>query len=122
MSADWRPLVPIAISDLLDGRLEEFNVYEVQQPATPDSRVRQLTDGSNFLWVFVSEQGFVSCLTRYGSNDPNQILGAIDDAFNAQLVSEHEPQFWGFDSYEEWTAWEESESQKRHDEFYAASR
>ena len=41
-----------------------------------------------------------------GGNAPGQILGAIAKAFDTDISSEYEPQFWGFDTQEEWDrAW-----------------
>src|SRR5262249_6423645 len=48
--------------------------------------------------------GFVYGLTSYGLNHPEKIVGAIADACDTDIVSEHQPQYWGFDTYEEWDA------------------
>ena len=37
---------------------------------------------------------------------------AIAEAFDTGIVSEHEPQFWGFDTQEEWVVWNEQRSRK----------
>ena len=63
---------------------------------------RRLTDGRNFLWVYAGSDGALGCMTRFGENAPGRILGAIAEVFDVQIVSEYEPQYWGFEIQEEW--------------------
>jgi hypothetical protein len=49
MSTDFRPLTPIRMEDLFDGRLEDVGVHE-HHSKEATSRDRCLTDGVNFLW------------------------------------------------------------------------
>jgi hypothetical protein len=113
MSTDYRLITPILACDLFDGRLEEFGVCEHFSDTTTD-RERLLTDGRNYLWLYVDGAGFVAGLTRYLPNGvPSKILNAIAEAFDTEIVSEHEPQFWGFETHEEWDAW----NQKIHKEY-----
>jgi hypothetical protein len=79
---------------LFDGSLDlKFGVREEVFPKTTETR-RCLTDGHNYLWVSIdNETGLVALLLRYGANDPNKILNAITDVFDADIFSEHEPQF-----------------------------
>jgi hypothetical protein len=86
--------------DLFDGRMERFAVREAWASGQTKQNSRCLTDGTNFIWVIGNARGYVSFLTRYGQNDPNQILDAIAKAFECEIVSEHEPQYWGFESEE----------------------
>jgi hypothetical protein len=59
----------------------------------------------NFLWVYSNEEGLVSTFCRWAPNgNPQRILCAIADQFDVDIVSEHEPQYWGFDTEEEWEA------------------
>jgi len=63
-----------------------------------------LTDGPNFLWVHCNEEGLAS-FTRWRPNgDPQHILGAISEEFDVDIVSEYEPEYWGFATKEEWAA------------------
>src|SRR5262249_46538054 len=95
MSTDFRPLDPIRMADLFDGRLESAGVHEKHSDGTT-SNSRCLTDGRNFLWVYGDEEGIVSAFTRYSPNGaPQRILRAIDDEFDTDIVSEYEPQFGG---------------------------
>jgi hypothetical protein len=103
MSTSYGFSKEISANDLFDGRLAAYGVREnVSENTTETSRA--LTDGRNYLRVEIRD-GLVSCFTRYAQNgDPGKILEAITDAFNVKIVSEHEPQAWGFDTQEEWDA------------------
>jgi hypothetical protein len=79
---------------------------------------RCLTDGRNFLWVYGNEKGLVSMITRYGENSPECILQAIVDEFHVDIVSEHEPQFWGYETEEEWNAAWSAMGKKDEQDFY----
>jgi hypothetical protein len=108
LSTDYIPLIPISAVELFDGRLLLYGVYEHIADGTSET-ARCLTDGcGNCLWVYLSETGMVDCFTRYfPSGNPSRILAAIADQFDVDIVSEYEPQFWGFQSQEEWDeAWE----------------
>ena len=118
MSTDYRLLRKVPACDLFDGRLEEFGVREHVKPEAKTEKSRLLTDGRNYLWVYIDDDGFVGCLSRYGGNAPGKILNAVADVFDTDLVSEYEPQFWGFDTQEEWDACMEKMSQKAEEEFH----
>jgi hypothetical protein len=118
MSTDYRPIMPILACHLFDGRLEDFGIREHFSGSTT-YRARLLTDGRNYLWLYVDDAGFVAGLMRYLPNGvPNKILSAIAEAFDTEIVSEHEPQFWGFDTQEEWDAWERKLHEQYEDNFY----
>jgi len=51
-------------------------------------------------------------------NAPQRILQAICDEFDVDIVSEYEPQFWGFKTQEEWDAWERARATKAEEDFY----
>jgi hypothetical protein len=55
---------------------------------------RCLTDGTNYLWVYISKRGFVEMITRYGDNGCNGILGAVATEFDTEIIDEEHPQFW----------------------------
>ena len=119
MSTDYRPSKNVRASELLDGRLESFGVRQKMIDET-SAKQKCLTDGNNFLWVHINDEGFVSTLTRYFPNGaPAKILRAICEALDTDVFSEHEPEFWGFDTQEEWDAWQDAISKKHDDEFYA---
>jgi hypothetical protein len=107
MSTDFRPLPPISFADLFGGRLKSAGVHE--HPANERSyQKRCLTDGRNFLWVFCDDKGLAS-FTRYGWNEPQGILQAIAEEFDVDIASEHEPEYWGFETQEEWDAAERAQ-------------
>ena len=80
--------------DLFGERLKKFEIREHVASGKDDERSRCLTDGSQFLAVFLTEDGFVDFLTAYGADAPRKILHAICEAFGAEIFSEHELQFW----------------------------
>ena len=117
MSTDYRPLTPIRMADLFDGRLEKLGVQEQHSDeATPNSKC--LTDGRNFLCFYGNEEGLASAFTRYGDNAPQRILRAISQEFNVKIVSEYAPQYWGFSNEEEAEAFWREQNEKSEREFY----
>jgi hypothetical protein len=81
-----------------------FNVREHFHPTETTKNERCLIDGrNNYLWVHLDDDGFVSSFTRWMPNgDPSEILDAISVALDTGIASEYEPQYWGFDTMEEW--------------------
>jgi hypothetical protein len=62
---------------------------------------RLLTDGRNSLWI--RGDTIIEVATRYGlANSPGKILDAIEESFDTIIYCEHEPQYWGFETVEEW--------------------
>jgi hypothetical protein len=91
MSTDYALLKKVTASALFDGSLEKFGVHEHIKPDETSKDRRSLTDGRNFLWVYIND---VSCLTRYfPKGAPGKILNAIAQALDTDIVSEHESQF-----------------------------
>jgi hypothetical protein len=118
MSDDFRLGRCIFARDLFDGRLATFGVHEWVAPdqapddgqdndlwvllTSQDAQKRTLTDGQgNYLWVSIDDDSAVAVFTRYGRNDAHAILGAVAEAFETEILSEDEPQFWGFETNEE---------------------
>ena len=118
MSISFHLLNEVASSDLFDGRLERFGVREHLKPDETSEMWRCLTDGRNYVWVQVDDQGLVCFLTRYAGNVAKKILNAIAEAFDTDIVSEYEPQYWGFDTQEEWNAWLDRKSREADERFY----
>jgi hypothetical protein len=118
MSIGFCPVKKILACDLFDGRLEEFNVREDIRRQTTEHE-RCLTDGCNYLWVFIGDDGFVSNFHRWMPNgDPEKILKAIAEVFDTNIVSEYEPQYWGFETQEEWDACMERMSREYEEKFH----
>ena len=42
----------------------------------------------------------------------SKILCTVADAFETDIVSEHDAQFWGFDREEEWERWQKEHAGK----------
>ena len=106
MSISFRPLASISMRDLFDGRLDNFGIREHAHEETSREE-RCLTDGQNFLWVYSSEEGFVSLFSAYALITGNvviRILQTIREEFDVEIVNESEPQFWGFETTAEWEA------------------
>jgi hypothetical protein len=51
-------------------------------------------------------------------NAPQRILEAISDEFDVQIVSEYEPEFWGYETQAEWDAAWELIAREGEQEFY----
>jgi len=118
MSTAFAPLKKIAARDLFDKRLEAFGVREHVMPDKTTEKKRCLTDGRNYLWVSVNDEGLVAYISRYGGNAPGKILSAIAEAFDTDIVSEYQPQYWGFSTQEQWDAAEEEMSRQSRERFY----
>lgn len=101
MSTYFAPLKKIPPRDLFDGCLEQFGVREHIVPKQTTKNSRCLTDGRNFIWLSVSDDGHIVQLQIYGANAPGKILNAIADTFDIDIVSEYEPQYWGFNTQAE---------------------
>src|SRR5262249_1516456 len=118
MSTSFAPLTVLRVTDLLDGRLEKAGVREHHSEKTTSS-VKVLTDGRNFLWVYCDDDdGPVSRFARYGTNVPDRILPANSNEVAVDIGSEYEPQFWGFETQEEWdAAWRKMNEKAEQDLF-----
>jgi hypothetical protein len=103
MSIDFKPRGRIFASEMFDGRLKKFGVREDSDGAID---TRWLTDGrKNYLCVWINDAGRVVEFTRYmWCGDPNRILAAVAEAFETEIFSEFEPQYWGFETWEEMNA------------------
>jgi hypothetical protein len=81
------------MTELLDGGLDGFGVRQQTNDQTSNHQ-KCLTDGNNFLWVYIDDEGFVTSLTRYFPNGaPGKTLAAIAQAFDTDIFSEYESQF-----------------------------
>ena len=119
MSTDFITAEKILFSDVFDGRLEKYGIREYVDDGQTSDRQRCLTDGRNYIWFFCNDSGKLDCMRRYGANAPQRILNAIEKAFDTAIYCEHEPQFWGFESQEEWDSAMEEASRKDEENLYA---
>jgi hypothetical protein len=109
MSTSYRPLRNIRAAVLFEDRLEMYNVFEHYRFVRDGARLttatsRCLTDGLNYLWVDIGEDGIVSSFHRSAGNEAKVILRAVAKEFDTDIASEYQPQYWGFDTEEEWHA------------------
>jgi hypothetical protein len=119
MSTDYIPLKRISFAKLFDGRLEPFGIREHTRRGHTTKANRCLTDGKNFLWVFRRDDGAISCFTRWWPNgNPIEIIETIANVFKTKIVSEYEPQYWGFDTQAEWDAALVAEAKEGDKVFY----
>ena len=121
MSTNYRSLSSITFADLFDGRLERHGIRE-HIPEDTAERMRCLTDGRNYLWCWDDDEGQLEGLCVYAQlrNAPYWMIDVISQEFCTGIVSEHEPQYWGFQTEEEQAAHhkkmvEESRERFRHD-------
>jgi hypothetical protein len=100
MSTDYKFEKAIRIEELFDGRLERFGIYEKAIEGQTSSNSRLLIEGPNGMIVYGDE--VVGTIKRCGLNNPANILNAITDTFDTRVMSEYDPQFWGYETEEEW--------------------
>jgi len=103
--------------DLFDGRLEDCGIREEVFPSTDECN-RCLTDGRNRLWVSIDSNGLVTVISSDGLNVPSKILDAIAKTFETEIFSEHEYQYWGYSTEEEWDADMRQMADVERDKFY----
>ena len=118
MSTDYAPRNnAIRMEDLFDGRLESYGITEHIKEGSTRIDARCLSDGRNWLWVY--GDGFARSMTRYGfGNCPTKIVNAIEEEFQTEVFTEYEPQYWGYETREEWDeAWEKM-AEESEAEFY----
>ena len=84
----------VSARDLFGERLKKFGIREHVASGKDDERSRCLTDGSQCLAVYLTEDKFVHFLTGYGADAPRKILHAICEAFGAEIISEPSHSFW----------------------------
>jgi hypothetical protein len=87
MSTDYRLIRKVAAWEVFDGRLEEFGVHEHVEPDTTIEKTRLLTDGRNYLWVYIDDDGLVASLTRYAySQNKNKRRVASTRSTSSPLI------------------------------------
>jgi hypothetical protein len=85
--------------------LEKFGITELVHAETNEQH-RCLCDGDdNYIWFYDDGAG-VTGFTCYAllCNYPIHILHSIADLFNVRILSEHDPEYWGFATWEEMDA------------------
>jgi len=113
MSTDYKTAKAITMDELFDGRLQAYGVHEKVVEGKTTKSMRLLMDDKNSLWVYGDT--IIEVATRYGlANFPGKILAAIEESFDTFIYSEHEHQYWGFETVAEWdNAWDEIHKQQQ---------
>ncbi|MCX7310243.1 MAG: hypothetical protein NTV56_00590 [Alphaproteobacteria bacterium] len=120
MSTNCRPLSKIPFVQLFDGRLEKYGVRErISADTTKNKNRRDLVGRDGVLAVYREEDGGCSFTRLCFTPVPWAVLDALDKEFKIEIVTEHQPQYWGFDTEEEWEAFNKKTSKEHEDEFYA---
>lgn len=108
MSTDY-----IADKNIPFSEIEKFNHNSVKVADIKDGNVL-LTDDVNCMWVYpraligtykerendkvwecVSTEPYEGTIfTRYGNNDPENIIEAVENYFKTRLISEHEEEYY----------------------------
>lgn len=106
MSTDYVPDKNISFSEIITFNHNGVKVHEINENGNI-----LLTDGTYFLWAYqgteietysnvkedselISHNYYEGVMfTRYGGNDPDRIIFAIEDFFKIRLISEYEDEF-----------------------------
>ena len=72
-------------------KLEERGIRVAE--AKPNGHVC-VSDGTNFLWCYPSEDGTVADFERFGGSDPRPLLDAVEDLCEETVLSEHDDGFF----------------------------
>jgi hypothetical protein len=118
MSTYYLALTPVPMADLVGDRLKKHGIREKVVKGETNRKRKCLTDGTNFVWAYTNKKGLVTDFTRYGGNCPHEIFDAICEEFGVRIVSEHEPEFFGYGTYEEWDAAWAEEAKLSEEKFY----
>ena len=129
MSTYYRLCKSIKADELFDGRLEAFGVREEVRSGETAGRyppymkvkeVRYLSDGSESMEVIVWENGYASLEVRnFWCAAEKEIFHAVAEAFDTDIVNEHQPEYWGFATQEEWDADQRRIHEEHEKQFYA---
>ncbi len=109
----------ISFADLFDGRLALFDIQEHIEEGRTSDTFRCLADGYNHVWVAALGDGTVDRYHTYLDVASGGIFGAISYIFDVQFFSEHEYQFWGFDSAEKMEEFWKKRADEDEGKFYA---
>lgn len=118
MSTSYKPLKDISFDKVFDGRLHPYDVREEIRADTSDS-TRYLAGRDGVLAVFPDQSGASSTFVRPSfGNMPWSIFDALAAEFDTELVSEHDHPYWGFETAEEWEAFQDKIAKADDDDFY----
>jgi hypothetical protein len=115
MSTYYRPIRPIQMSELFSGRLKKYGIYDDSigdarrlAGEVPGPRVSK---GTHFIVLHVTpgdnDNDTVAEFASYNEDkeiDPHGIIAAIADEFDTEIVSQHDPRYWGYNNFRDWNA------------------
>ena len=116
MSTDYRPIPAILFAQLFDGCLEKYGVREGTKSDSTTGRCLVGSDGA--LEVCENDDGTSRFSRRTFASAPSAVIAALQDEFDAELVSEADHRFWGFASKEEEAQQHKEMAKESEDAFY----
>src|SRR5262245_2497940 len=102
MTTFCKPIGRLRFAALFDGRLQKFGVYQRVVEGKSTETHQSLTDGTNIVCFCGQPNGYVAQIVVRGPNDPSSIFDAIFQALDVKIVTDREPEFWGFKTEQEW--------------------
>jgi hypothetical protein len=122
MFTHWNTEKRIQMAELFDGRLARFGVVEclITDEESPD--IRALTHEKSMLIPSPGPGGRLKLSGISLTNFPIELLNAIAQAFDTEIYCEHQHQFWGFATQEEWHAWLDNLASVQRDDCYMEVR
>lgn len=120
----FKPVTPLQVQDLFDGRLKHFGIIEIlNHPPMGHSR-RILSDGQTFISVQSESSGEIDSLTLerpfvFSSGIALTRTIAKYMACTFALYTANQPQYWGFETKQEWDAERKRMERARTAKFYA---
>lgn len=105
MSTDYSLGKPILVSELR--RLEKYGVTFEEITAKDQEEIILQKDGSYLhadlaMYTWDDGQKRINNLTRYGANDEEKIIAAIEEEFRVVVVSEEEDDYMSGVDYAQW--------------------
>jgi len=89
MSTSYRLDIPF---QEVKNRVESLGLFIDYSAPSSDEDSFCITDGDSYLWCY--NNSTTSELTRYGANNVSNILELLSDAFNTEIISEHDEGFF----------------------------
>jgi hypothetical protein len=113
MCTYYRPIRPIQMSELFSGRLKKYGIYD---DSIGDARRLagelpglNVSNGIHSIVVHVrpDDNDTVAEFASYDEDneiDPHGVIAAIADEFDTEIVSQHDPRYWGYKNFRDWNA------------------
>jgi hypothetical protein len=87
MSVDYFSRIRMLASGMFDGRLENLGLHEYKTEDTNDT-ARMLTDGTNYVWIYINDDGEIIKLKTYGQNTASNIVDKLDNVLKTITESQ----------------------------------